>query len=110
MYSVLYIVSKVVLPLSLVLWQLYISSYEASNNNLQVAALFDDHPDLLEEFIRFLPDASAVASAHNASLGRQMLNRYDERSSAVLTQRGTPVEKVIFSLKFCCLCVYLDTF
>ncbi|WOG93367.1 hypothetical protein DCAR_0312651 [Daucus carota subsp. sativus] len=62
----------------------------------EVAALFDDHPDLLDEFIRFLPDASAVASAHNASLGRQPLNRYDERSSAVLTQRGTPMDKQRF--------------
>ena len=68
--------------------------------NLQVAALFDDHPDLLDEFIRFLPDASAVASAHNASLGRQPLNRYDERSSAVLTQRGTPMDKVFFHTIF----------
>ncbi|KAK1383711.1 paired amphipathic helix protein Sin3-like 2 [Heracleum sosnowskyi] len=62
----------------------------------EVAALFDDHPDLLDEFIRFLPDASAVASAHNASVGRQQLNRYDERSSAVLAQRGTPMDKQRF--------------
>lgn len=79
---------------------------------MQVAALFDDHPDLLDEFIRFLPDASAVASAHNASVGRQLLNRYDERSSAVLAQRGTPMDKVIFTLFFfvVVLVVYFITF
>ncbi|KAK1361706.1 hypothetical protein POM88_046180 [Heracleum sosnowskyi] len=63
----------------------------------EVVALFDDHPDLLDEFIRFLPDALAVASAHNDSVGRQLLNRYDERSSAVLAQRGTPMVSKVFS-------------
>ncbi|KAF5815878.1 putative transcription regulator Others family [Helianthus annuus] len=31
----------------------------------EVAALFDDQPDLLDEFTKFMPDASAAASAHN---------------------------------------------
>ncbi|KAI3793967.1 hypothetical protein L1987_36591 [Smallanthus sonchifolius] len=48
----------------------------------EVASLFDDHPDLLDEFTRFLPDASAAASAHHASL-RHSYQRYDERSSAL---------------------------
>nr|GFC14985.1 paired amphipathic helix protein Sin3-like 2 isoform X1 [Tanacetum cinerariifolium] len=30
----------------------------------EVATLFDGQPDLLDEFTRFLPDASAAASAH----------------------------------------------
>ncbi|XP_076894723.1 paired amphipathic helix protein Sin3-like 2 [Bidens hawaiensis] len=47
---------------------------------LEVAALFDDQPDLLDEFTKFMPDASAAASAHHASLGR---HRYDERSLAM---------------------------
>nr|GEZ00003.1 paired amphipathic helix protein Sin3-like 2 isoform X1 [Tanacetum cinerariifolium] len=34
----------------------------------EVAALFDGQPNLLDEFTRFLPDASAAASAHRASL------------------------------------------
>ncbi|KAI3808698.1 hypothetical protein L1987_24656 [Smallanthus sonchifolius] len=52
----------------------------------EVASLFDDHPDLLDEFTRFLPDASAAASAHHASL-RHSYQRYDERSSAVVPLR-----------------------
>ncbi|KAI3726063.1 hypothetical protein L1987_65860 [Smallanthus sonchifolius] len=46
----------------------------------EVAALFEDQPDLLDEFTKFMPDASAAASAHHASLGR---HHYDERSSAM---------------------------
>ncbi|XP_076901837.1 paired amphipathic helix protein Sin3-like 2 [Bidens hawaiensis] len=53
----------------------------------EVATLFDDHPDLLNEFTRFLPDASAAASAHHASFLRQSHNRYDERSSAMVPLR-----------------------
>ncbi|KAK1410142.1 hypothetical protein QVD17_36676 [Tagetes erecta] len=52
----------------------------------EVASLFDDHPDLLDEFTRFLPDASAAASAHHASL-RHSYQRYDERNSAVVPLR-----------------------
>ncbi|KAL8193508.1 hypothetical protein R6Q57_026643 [Mikania cordata] len=52
----------------------------------EVASLFDDHPDLLDEFTRFLPDASAAASAHHASL-RHSYQRYDERSSALVPLR-----------------------
>ncbi|KAJ0802576.1 putative transcription regulator Others family [Helianthus annuus] len=47
----------------------------------EVAALFDDQPDLLDEFTKFMPDASAAASAHNASLGRHRYN--EQRSSAM---------------------------
>ncbi|GFP95198.1 paired amphipathic helix protein sin3-like 2 [Phtheirospermum japonicum] len=51
----------------------------------EVAALFGDHPDLLDEFTRFLPDTSATtASAPHASFGRHSFHRYDEKSSAML--------------------------
>ncbi|KAI3699768.1 hypothetical protein L2E82_44292 [Cichorium intybus] len=59
----------------------------------EVATLFDDHPDLLDEFTRFLPDASAAASAHQASFLRQSYNRYDERSSAMAPLRHTQMDK-----------------
>ncbi|XP_023760329.1 paired amphipathic helix protein Sin3-like 2 [Lactuca sativa] len=59
----------------------------------EVATLFDDHPDLLDEFTRFLPDASAAASAHQASFLRQSYNRYDERSSAMAPLRHTQIDK-----------------
>ncbi|PWA46416.1 histone deacetylase interacting domain, Sin3 [Artemisia annua] len=55
----------------------------------EVAALFDGQPDLLDEFTKFLPDASAASSAHRASLARQANNRNDERSSAL-----APVKQV----------------
>ncbi|MFS7994369.1 putative transcription regulator Others family [Helianthus anomalus] len=47
----------------------------------EVAALFDHQPDLLDEFAKFMPGASAAASAHNASLGRHRYN--EQRSSAM---------------------------
>lgn len=46
---------------------------------LQVSQLFEDQPDLLEEFTRFLPDNSGAAAIHHS---RTSLHRYDERSSA----------------------------
>ncbi|CAI9109588.1 OLC1v1009432C1 [Oldenlandia corymbosa var. corymbosa] len=49
----------------------------------EVAALFEDHPDLLDEFTRFLPDNSGTATLPNTSFGRPSFQRYDERSSAV---------------------------
>ncbi|KAL7100797.1 hypothetical protein ACP275_08G017500 [Erythranthe tilingii] len=59
----------------------------------EVAALFDDHPDLLDEFTRFLPDTSAIAPAPHASIGRHSLQRYDERSSALTTIRQSQIDK-----------------
>ncbi|KAI3452368.1 hypothetical protein Pfo_009033 [Paulownia fortunei] len=59
----------------------------------EVAALFDDHPDLLDEFTRFLPDTSATASAPHASFGRHSFHRYDERSSALPTMRQSHIDK-----------------
>ncbi|CAO2825485.1 unnamed protein product [Amaranthus hypochondriacus] len=45
----------------------------------EVSQLFEDQPDLLEEFTRFLPDNSGAAAIHHS---RTSLHRYDERSSA----------------------------
>ncbi|KAK4477405.1 hypothetical protein RD792_016626, partial [Penstemon davidsonii] len=59
----------------------------------EVAALFGDHPDLLDEFTRFLPDTSATASAPLTSLGRHSFHRYDERSSAIPTMRQSHIDK-----------------
>ncbi|KAI3791700.1 hypothetical protein L2E82_05561 [Cichorium intybus] len=61
----------------------------------RVATLFDDHPDLLEEFTRFLPDVSTAASAHQASFLRQSYNRRDERSSNMAPLRRTILDKII---------------
>lgn len=61
---------------------------------MQVAALFDDHPDLLEEFTRFLPDSSATVSTQHASFGRNSFPRYDERSSAMPTLRQMNMDKL----------------
>ncbi|XP_075475269.1 paired amphipathic helix protein Sin3-like 2 [Primulina tabacum] len=58
----------------------------------EVAALFNDQPDLLDEFTRFLPDSSATASAPHASFGRPF-HRYDERSSAMPAMRHSLMDK-----------------
>ncbi|KAF5206479.1 Paired amphipathic helix protein sin3-like [Thalictrum thalictroides] len=60
----------------------------------EVASLFRDHPDLLDEFIHFLPDASAAANMQHAPAGRHLpFLRRDERSSAVPTSRHMHVDK-----------------
>ncbi|KAL8471473.1 hypothetical protein ACS0TY_028934 [Phlomoides rotata] len=59
----------------------------------EVAVLFDDHPDLLDEFTRFLPDNSANASAPQTSFGRHSFHRYDERSSALPSMRQPHIDK-----------------
>ncbi|KAL7221258.1 hypothetical protein ACSBR1_023248 [Camellia fascicularis] len=60
----------------------------------EVAALFTDHPDLLDEFTRFLPDASAAAaSAQHVPFGRHSFHRFEERSSAMITPRQAPMDK-----------------
>ena len=62
---------------------------------IQVAALFDGQPDLLDEFTKFLPDASASASAHRASLARQSNNRNDERSSALAPVKQVQIDSKV---------------
>lgn len=64
--------------------------------NFQVATLFDDHVDLLDEFTRFLPEAAAVSAAHNASYLRNSFQRFNERNSATPALRQMHVEKVVF--------------
>ncbi|XP_009630074.1 paired amphipathic helix protein Sin3-like 2 isoform X1 [Nicotiana tomentosiformis] len=59
----------------------------------EVAILFVDHPDLLDEFTRFLPDTSATASAAQTSFGRSPFHRYDERSSAIPMLRQPHMDK-----------------
>ncbi|KAF7809233.1 paired amphipathic helix protein Sin3-like 4 isoform X1 [Senna tora] len=57
----------------------------------EVASLFHDHPDLLDEFTHFLPDNSATASTHNGPSARNSMLR--DRSSAMPTVRQMHVEK-----------------
>ncbi|GMY26135.1 paired amphipathic helix protein Sin3-like 4 isoform X1 [Fagus crenata] len=57
----------------------------------EVAALFQDHNDLLDEFTHFLPDSSATASTHFAQSGRNSMLR--DRSSAMPIMRQMHVDK-----------------
>ncbi|KAI9153728.1 hypothetical protein LWI28_015603 [Acer negundo] len=59
----------------------------------EVATLFEDHHDLLEEFTRFLPDSSASSLTHHAPYGRNAIQRQNERSSAVPTLRQMHMDK-----------------
>ncbi|PWA59763.1 SIN3-like 4 [Artemisia annua] len=54
----------------------------------EVASLFDDNPILPHEFPKFLPEASASASAYQTSL-RNSYQCYDERSSGAEVLAGT---------------------
>ncbi|XP_061360798.1 paired amphipathic helix protein Sin3-like 4 isoform X1 [Gastrolobium bilobum] len=56
----------------------------------EVAALFQDNPDLLDEFTHFLPDTSAAPSTYYASARNSMLR---DRSSVMPTMRQMHVEK-----------------
>lgn len=60
---------------------------------MQVSQLFEDQPDLLEEFTRFLPDNSSAAAVPQHV--RSSLPRHDERSSAVPSSRQMHLDKVI---------------
>ncbi|KAL9226585.1 hypothetical protein vseg_002380 [Gypsophila vaccaria] len=59
----------------------------------EVSQLFEDHPDLLDEFTRFLPDNSSSASIHHSQHARSNLLSYDERSSGVPISRPMHVDK-----------------
>lgn len=59
----------------------------------EVAVLFSDHKDLLEEFVRFLPESSAMHSAQHLPYGRNTIQRYDERNSSTPTLRQMHVDK-----------------
>ncbi|PWA54038.1 SIN3-like 4 [Artemisia annua] len=58
----------------------------------EVASLFDDNPILPHEFPRFLPEASASASAYQTSL-RNSYQCYDERSSGIFPLRLEQMDK-----------------
>lgn len=58
----------------------------------EVSALFEDQPDLLDEFKKFMPDASAAASAHHASLGRHC---FDERSPAMAPHKQAHMDNKV---------------
>ncbi|XP_016559073.1 paired amphipathic helix protein Sin3-like 2 isoform X2 [Capsicum annuum] len=62
----------------------------------EVASLFEDHPDLLDEFTRFLPDNSGTASATQTSFGCPSFHRYDEKGSAIPLLRQSHVDKQRF--------------
>ncbi|XP_019452911.1 PREDICTED: paired amphipathic helix protein Sin3-like 2 isoform X4 [Lupinus angustifolius] len=59
----------------------------------EVATLFKDHRDLLDEFTRFLPDTSGTHSAHHAPFGRNSMQRFNERSSSAPMMRPMQVDK-----------------
>ncbi|MED6209113.1 hypothetical protein PIB30_051552 [Stylosanthes scabra] len=59
----------------------------------EVATLFKDHRDLLDEFTRFLPDTSQAPSAQHAPYGRNSLQRFNERSSTAPMMRQVHVDK-----------------
>ncbi|XP_050383632.1 paired amphipathic helix protein Sin3-like 2 [Argentina anserina] len=59
----------------------------------EVASLFEDQPDLLDEFTRFLPDTSATTSTLQGQYGRNAYARFNERSSATPTLRPMPIDK-----------------
>ncbi|XP_061342897.1 paired amphipathic helix protein Sin3-like 2 [Gastrolobium bilobum] len=59
----------------------------------EVATLFKDHRDLLEEFTRFLPDSSAAPSTQHAPDARNSLQRFSERSSMAPMMRQMQVDK-----------------
>lgn len=59
----------------------------------EVATLFKDHRDLLEEFTRFLPDTSAAPSTQHAPFGRNSLQRFNERNSMTPMMRQMQVDK-----------------
>ncbi|GAU44792.1 hypothetical protein TSUD_382900 [Trifolium subterraneum] len=61
-----------------------------SNTIHRVATLFEDHSDLLDGFITFLPDATTAASAHAAAQN----SVFCDRRSAMPTVRQAHVEKV----------------
>ncbi|KAG6713221.1 hypothetical protein I3842_05G141700 [Carya illinoinensis] len=57
----------------------------------EVAALFQDHEDLLDEFTHFLPDTSATAPTPYAQSGRNSMLR--DRTSAIPIMRPMHVDK-----------------
>ncbi|KAK8566032.1 hypothetical protein V6N12_059575 [Hibiscus sabdariffa] len=59
----------------------------------EVASLFEDHPDLLEEFTRFLPNSSAAPLTQQVTYGQNSSQRYNERNSATVTLRQIQMDR-----------------
>ncbi|OIW12423.1 hypothetical protein TanjilG_04172 [Lupinus angustifolius] len=59
----------------------------------EVATLFKDHRDLLDEFTRFLPDTSGTHSMPHTPFPRNSLQRFSERSSSAPMMRPMQVDK-----------------
>ncbi|CAI9092801.1 OLC1v1028134C1 [Oldenlandia corymbosa var. corymbosa] len=59
----------------------------------QVAILFRDHHDLLDEFSHFLPDNSASGSIQNTQPGRNGILRRDDRGSPMRMTKPMQIEK-----------------
>ena len=68
------------------------------NVYMQVTELFKDHPDLLDEFTRFLPVNSAAASEQYAQHPQSTSQRYDDRSAQMPPSRPLLLDKVTFPL------------
>ncbi|XP_019170871.1 PREDICTED: paired amphipathic helix protein Sin3-like 3 isoform X2 [Ipomoea nil] len=62
----------------------------------KVASLLHEHPDLLEEFTRFLPDTSATTRAHYQS-NRTHILQYDDKSTPMIKGRPINTDKFIAS-------------
>ncbi|GAB2299874.1 hypothetical protein Dimus_033925 [Dionaea muscipula] len=59
----------------------------------EVSQLFEDHPDLLDEFTRFLPDNSSAVSGQQIQHDQSTYQHYDERNSAMPPSRQTLLDK-----------------
>ncbi|KDP45427.1 hypothetical protein JCGZ_09676 [Jatropha curcas] len=59
----------------------------------EVAALFEDHRDLLDEFTRFLPDTSVAPMTQTAPYGRNSIQRYNERNPTAPASRQMHMDK-----------------
>lgn len=66
---------------------------------LQVSALLQDHPDLLREFVHFLPDASATTSNNHVSSLRNSVLR--DRNSSM-----PPIQQVLTDMVLKCSCFH----
>nr|XP_016440570.1 PREDICTED: paired amphipathic helix protein Sin3-like 3 [Nicotiana tabacum] len=62
-------------------------------NKIRVAVLFDDHPDLLDEFTKFLPDTSATA----------LTAQTDKKKSSVKVEEfgGPHEDKDVMKIMYC---------
>ncbi|KAJ7970915.1 Paired amphipathic helix SIN3-like protein [Quillaja saponaria] len=59
----------------------------------EVASLFGDHPDLIDEFTRFLPDTSSKPSTQHMPHGRNSFQSFNERVSTTPAMRQMHMDK-----------------